>query len=215
MPIQSNYSSPYTTGAGTASGPGAGSKSGLQGTDSAKARGLSDDNDTGTGGTDSTNSTDSSGNVIDAVFGDEDDKKVSMDDFLTLMVAQLKNQDFMNPVDDTQYVTQLAQISTMQQMEEMAYNAKSSYVASLVGKNVSAAKFTVSGELKKADGVVEKISLLDGKFVIYVDGEAFSMDEIMEIKDKPAAEGSGENNETPPDETPPDGTPPDKTPPDK
>ena len=135
--------------------------------------------------------------------------------FLTLLVAQLKNQDFMNPVDDTQYVTQLAQISTMQQMEEMAYNAKSSYVASLVGKNVSAAKFTVSGELKKADGVVEKISLLDGKFVIYVDGEAFSMDEIMEIKDKPAAEGSGENNETPPDGTPPDGTPPDKTPPDK
>lgn len=153
--------------------------------------------------------------MIDAVFGDGDDKKVSMDDFLTLMVAQLKNQDFMNPVDDTQYVTQLAQISTMQQMEEMAYNAKSSYVASLVGKNVSAAKFTVSGELKKADGVVEKISLLDGKFVIYVDGEAFSMDEIMEIKDKTAAEGSGENNETPPNETPPDGTPPDKTPPDK
>ena len=214
MPIQSDYSTPYTSGAGAA-GPGAGSKSGLQGTDSAKARGLSDDNDTGTGGTDSTNSTDSSGNVIDAVFGSEDDKKVSMDDFLTLMVAQLKNQDFMNPVDDTQYVTQLAQISTMQQMEEMAYNAKSSYVASLVGKNVSAAKFTVSGELKKADGVVEKISLLDGKFVIYVDGEAFSMDEIMEIKDKPAAEGSGENNETPPDDTPPDGTPPDKTPPDK
>ena len=204
MPIQSDYSTPYTSGAGAA-GPGAGSKSGLQGTDSAKARGLSDDNDTGTGGTDSTNSTDSSGNVIDAVFGSEDDKKVSMDDFLTLMVAQLKNQDFMNPVDDTQYVTQLAQISTMQQMEEMAYNAKSSYVASLVGKNVSAAKFTVSGDLKKADGVVEKISLLDGKFVIYVDGEAFSMDEIMEIKDKPAAEDSGGNDETPPDgQTAPD-----------
>lgn len=227
MPIQSNYSSPYTTGAGTASGPGAGSRSALSGTASSKARALSDDNggDTEksnssdkTNGSEKTNSTDStgsSGNVIDAVFGDGDDKKVSMDDFLTLMVAQLKNQDFMNPVDDTQYVTQLAQISTMQQMEEMAYNAKSSYVASLVGKNVSAAKFTVSGELKKADGVVEKISLLDGKFVIYVDGEAFSMDEIMEIKDKPAAEGSGENNETPPDETPPDGTPPDGTPPDK
>ena len=233
MPIQSNYSSPYTTGAGTASGPGAGSRSALSGTASSKARALSDDNGEDTEksnssdktngsektnskeGTNSTDSTGSSGNVIDAVFGDGDDKKVSMDDFLTLMVAQLKNQDFMNPVDDTQYVTQLAQISTMQQMEEMAYNAKSSYVASLVGKNVSAAKFTVSGELKKADGVVEKISLLDGKFVIYVDGEAFSMDEIMEIKDKPAAEGSGENNETPPDGTPPDGTPPDGTPPDK
>ena len=97
------------------------------------------------------------GQSWDAVFTDKADNGVSVDDFLNLMVAQLQNQDFMNPVDDTQYVTQLAQISTMQQMEEMAYNAKSSYVASLVGKNVSAAKFTVSGELKKADGVVEII----------------------------------------------------------
>lgn len=221
MPIQSNYSSPFPTAASTAVGPGAGSRSALQASTPAKASALSGDNDDGTGkagstekangkeGTNSADGTEGTGNVIDAVFGNEDDKKVSMDDFLTLMVAQLKNQDFMNPVDDTQYVTQLAQISTMQQMEEMAYNAKSSYVASLVGKNVSAAKFTVSGELKKADGVVEKISLLDGKFVIYVDGEAFSMDEIMEIKDKPAAEGSEGNDETPPDETPPDeNTPP-------
>lgn len=206
-----NYTSPYALGASGTTGPGTTSRAASSGSTA------------GPGGTDSKSKTDTpdtdessgAGNVIDAVFGDADDKMVSMEDFLTLMVAQLKNQDFMNPVDDTQYVTQLAQISTMQQMEEMAYNAKSSYVASLVGKNVSAAKFTVSGELKKADGVVEKISLLDGKFVIYVDGEAFSMDEIMEIKDKPAAEGSGENNETPPDDTPPDGTPPDKTPPDK
>lgn len=130
-----------------------------------------------------TDGTDKTGQNLDAVFGDESDKKVSMDDFLSLMVAQLKNQDFMNPVDDTQYVTQLAQISTMQQMEEMAYNAKSTYVSSLVGKTVTAAKFTVSGDLKKTEGVVNKISLLDEKFVIYVDGEAYDMDEIMEVKD--------------------------------
>lgn len=88
-------------------------------------------------------------------------------------------------MDDTQYVTQLAQISTMQQMEEMSYNAKSTYVASLVGKYVAAAKFTVSGELKKTEGIVDKISLLDEKFVIYVNGESYNMDEIMEIKTEP------------------------------
>lgn len=130
-----------------------------------------------------TEDTGKTGQNVDAVFGDESDKKVSMEDFLSLMVAQLKNQDFMNPVDDTQYVTQLAQISTMQQMEEMAYNAKSTYVSSLVGKTVTAAKFTISGDLKKTEGVVNKISLLDEKFVIYVDGEAYDMDEIMEVKD--------------------------------
>ena len=130
------------------------------------------------------------------MFGDASDKAVSMEDFLTLMVAQLKNQDFMNPVDDTQYVTQLAQISTMQQMEEMAYNAKSTYVTSLVGKTVTAAKFTVAGDLKKTEGVVNKVSLLDGKFVIYVEGESYGMDEIMEKDgtEPPDSEGSGDGD---------------------
>lgn len=121
------------------------------------------------------------GQVIDAVFADSNDK-VTMDDFLTLMVAQLKNQDFMNPMDDTQYITQLAQISSMQQMEEMNYNSKSTYVASLVGKYATAAKFNVTGDLVKKEGLVERVSLLDGEFVVYVDGEAFDMNELMEIK---------------------------------
>ncbi|MFR6348855.1 MAG: flagellar hook assembly protein FlgD [Enterocloster aldenensis] len=217
MPVQiPNYTSPYalgmsgTTGPGTTSraasssagsttGPSAGGRTtSAAGSTTAPSAGSK----TGPGGTDSQDKTDTSGtdgssgtgNVIDAVFGDADDKMVSMEDFLTLMVAQLKNQDFMNPVDDTQYVTQLAQISSMQQMEQMAYNAKSTYVTSLVGKYVSAAKFTVSGELKKSEGLVDKVSLLDEKFVIYVDGEAYDMDEIMEIKTPPVTTTPNEDN---------------------
>ena len=141
-----DYTNPYLrTASSGSSGPGA-----LGDNTPAKA---SNDSDKDTEGTDGTSG---SNDVIDAVFGDASDKAVSMDDFLTLMVAQLKNQDFMNPVDDTQYVTQLAQISTMQQMEEMAYNAKSTYVTSLVGKTVTAAKFTVAGDLKKTEGIVNR-----------------------------------------------------------
>ena len=40
--------------------------------------------------------TDKTGQVWDAVFTDEKDNGVSVDDFLSLMVAQLRNQDFMN-----------------------------------------------------------------------------------------------------------------------
>ena len=187
------YSNPYLrTASSGSSGPGVSG-------DAAPAKASED----GEKETEGTNGASGNGDVIDAVFGDASDKAVSMEDFLTLMVAQLKNQDFMNPVDDTQYVTQLAQISTMQQMEEMAYNAKSTYVTSLVGKTVTAAKFMVAGDLKKTEGVVNKVSLLDGKFVIYVDGEAFSMDEIMEIRteapekdgtEPPDSEGSGDGD---------------------
>ena len=184
------YSNPYLrTASSGSSGPG----------DAAPAKASED----GEKETEGTNGASGNGDVIDAVFGDASDKAVSMEDFLTLMVAQLKNQDFMNPVDDTQYVTQLAQISTMQQMEEMAYNAKSTYVTSLVGKTVTAAKFMVAGDLKKTEGVVNKVSLLDGKFVIYVEGESYGMDEIMEIRteapekdgtEPPDSEGSGDGD---------------------
>ena len=187
------YSNPYLrTASSGSSGPGVSG-------DVAPAKASED----GEKETEGTNGASGNGDVIDAVFGDASDKAVSMEDFLTLMVAQLKNQDFMNPVDDTQYVTQLAQISTMQQMEEMAYNAKSTYVTSLVGKTVTAAKFMVAGDLKKTEGVVNKVSLLDGKFVIYVEGESYGMDEIMEIRteapekdgtEPPDSEGSGDGD---------------------
>ena len=82
-------------------------------TDSSQRAGNNGDNDDGnTDGANGANGTNGTGDVIDAVFADSNDK-VTMEDFLSLMVAQLKNQDFMNPMDDTQYITQLAQISSM------------------------------------------------------------------------------------------------------
>jgi len=41
---------------------------------------------------------------------------VNENEFLTLLVAQIKNQDPTNPTDSTQFVTQLAQFSELEQM---------------------------------------------------------------------------------------------------
>ncbi len=131
--------------------------------------------------TEETEGTESTGQVWNAVFTDKKENSVSVDDFLSLMVAQLRNQDFMNPVDDTQYVTQLAQFSTMQQMQEMATYMKTNYVMSLVGKNVTAAKFTVGGDLQKEVGQVTKISLVNNEYLVYVNGKSFSLEQIMEL----------------------------------
>lgn len=144
-----------------------------------------------TGQTDASDETGKTEQVWDAVFTDKKENGVSVDDFLNLMVAQLRNQDFMNPVDDTQYVTQLAQFATMQQMQEMASYMKTNYVMSLVGKNVTAASMSISGELQKETGPVEKISLVNNEYAVYVNGKRFSLEQIMEINtssDKPDTE---------------------------
>ena len=42
--------------------------------------------------------------------------------FLTLLVAQLQNQDPMSPADSTQFVTQLAQFSSLEQLTNINTN---------------------------------------------------------------------------------------------
>lgn len=132
--------------------------------------------------------------IINAVF-EEKKTGITSEDFLSLMVAQLTNQDFMNPVDDTQYVTQLAQFTTMQQMQEMANYTKTSYVMSLVGKQVTAAKVTVSG-IQKETGVVEGISLTNNDFTLTVNGKKFRLEQIMEIHDGKAPTTGSDDDTT-------------------
>lgn len=136
------------------------------------------------------------GNVIDAVYADPSEKDVSMDDFLNLMVAQLRNQDFMNPVDDTQYMAQLAQFTTLQQMQEMSYNSKTTFLTSLIGKNVVAAKLNVNGDLNRTEGIVDKVSFVDNKFMFYIGSEGFTMDQLMQVTEKTQSNNDAQNNDT-------------------
>ncbi len=41
---------------------------------------------------------------------------ITADDFLTLLVSELKNQDPTQPTDPNQYITQLAQVNSLQQL---------------------------------------------------------------------------------------------------
>lgn len=68
------------------------------------------------------------------------------DKFLTLLTTQLKNQDPLNPLDNAQVTSQLAQINTVNGIEKLnstlskllsAYDdSKSMQAASMIGKNV-------------------------------------------------------------------------------
>src|SRR5208283_3351537 len=69
------------------------------------------------------------------------------DDFLKLLMAQLQNQDPLSPSDGTEFVTQLAQFSQVQQSQEQTttlgtistqlQNMSNSNASALVGKTVT------------------------------------------------------------------------------
>ena len=51
-----------------------------------------------------------------SLYADKSAQVMGKEDFLTLLVAQLKNQDPMNPDDPTEFTAQLAQFSSLEQL---------------------------------------------------------------------------------------------------
>lgn len=74
------------------------------------------------------------------------DTALGKDDFLQLLVAQLRNQDPINPMENTEFIAQLAEFSALEQSQNMAkgledlqiimQSVNNSLASSLIGKNV-------------------------------------------------------------------------------
>ena len=72
---------------------------------------------------------------------------VTKNEFLQLLVAQIKNQDPLNPADGTQFLTQLAQFQTLEQSMNMGTDltAIRSDLDNLVGATTGTTTGTTTG----------------------------------------------------------------------
>jgi len=80
--------------------------------------------------------------------------QVNETQFLQLMVDQLQHQDPTNPSDPTDFVSQLAQLTSVEQQTNVATNTQNSEYVSLLGHTVSytdATGATQSGVVKQVD----------------------------------------------------------------
>jgi flagellar basal-body rod modification protein FlgD len=94
----------------------------------------------GVSGSSSSNSSSALTNALAA--SSNNNQFVSQNTFLTLLITQLQNQDPMNPQDSSQFVTQLAQFSSLEQMTQLNQNFTSvldNSAAGLIGQTVTVA----------------------------------------------------------------------------
>lgn len=134
-------------------------------------------------------------------------------DWLTLLVAQLKNQDMNNTMDTSEMTNQMAQYSQIQAIQNMVslqenmYSmSTTNYAASLIGKEVTVAEMTTTvnsdgdtvDALVTKKGVVSGVTLFEGQPTIYVDEKAYALNQIMivgDIPENPADENPADENE--------------------
>src|SRR5689334_8232299 len=90
------------------------------------------------------------------------------DQFLKLFVAQLQHQDPMSPMQDSDFMGQMAQFSTLEQVSNLANADAMSNAIGLIGRTVTYKDR--NGVLQT--GAVEKVASQDGKPSLTVGGTA-------------------------------------------
>lgn len=111
-------------------------------------------------------------------------KTLDKDAFLRLYVEQLKNQDPTRPQDTSAMIGQMAQFSILEQLTNLSseiaaikLSQQLGEASALIGKEVTV--YTADGQ---AAGPVEKVTLTDGLVQISIDGKAYKLGQIIEVK---------------------------------
>ena len=124
--------------------------------------------------------------------------------FLTLMLKQLEHQDPTEPTDNAQWLSQLAQYSSLEQMtqmnsglencakyisamyDDMMLNSEINQTLAMIGKEVTL-QIPNENDPKnpiKITGDVTEASFEDGTGKIKVNGEYYSIENVISIREK-------------------------------
>jgi len=118
--------------------------------------------------------------------GLEGSQGLGQDTFFKLLITQLQNQDPLKPMEDTEFVSQMAEFSALEKnekiyslLEEKLNPNKLVNNANLIGREIEA---KIQGIDKK--GVVNSVKSADNKvFAVIDDGSEINIDNIISVNE--------------------------------
>ncbi|MDE6320162.1 MAG: flagellar hook capping protein, partial [Lachnospiraceae bacterium] len=100
------------------------------------------------------------------------------DAFLQLLVAQMKYQDPLEPTSNTEYISQYATFSELEQMQNMSASMDLFRASSLVGETVLLKVRDSQGRTVNVQGNVDYVVYEKNKAYLSVNGDLYSMDDL-------------------------------------
>lgn len=118
------------------------------------------------------------------------------DQFLSILVTQLRNQDPMQPLQDKDFIAQMAQFTSVEQLMNMSteltlMRQNIGSASSLIGKSIEWNEYDDAGEIVTKSGVVDSIVSKDGVLYAAVGATEVALDYVTSI-----SETSEETSET-------------------
>lgn len=117
--------------------------------------------------------------------------EMGKDEFLKILVTQLQNQDPLKPMDDTQFISQMAQFSSLEQMQNLNKSFATTKGMALVGKYIEGT-VVENGTQKDIKGNVESVRVSGSSIYAIVDGKDISVDDISIVKQESGQQTSSD-----------------------
>ncbi len=112
--------------------------------------------------------------------------ELGREQFLNLLVTQLRSQDPLEPTTNEEFIAQLAQFSVLEGIEELNANftefmslQQLTQGSALIGQTVS---FVKANEPNELEGVVSAVQLQEGSLVVEVDDELIPIGDVRSVK---------------------------------
>jgi len=113
-------------------------------------------------------------------FTKNDNDSFSMENFFALLMAEMSNQDPLEPMSNTEFISNLANFTALKAQQDALYYQNANYAQSLVGKTVTVAAMAGS-RMEVESGIVTSMSLSGGDFMVKVNGKDYPLSRIMEV----------------------------------
>lgn len=128
-----------------------------------------------------------------------DGSQLGKDDFLKLLVTQLQYQDPMNPMEDKEFIAQMAQFTSLEQMQNMNSSMMASQATSMIGKKITWEE--VDGNFYS--GTVTSVMIVDGEANLMIGEVAIGLKKVVKIEEvKPEDPEKPDKPEDPKPENP-------------
>jgi flagellar basal-body rod modification protein FlgD len=118
----------------------------------------------------------------------KNDNQMGKDDFLKILITQLQHQDPNNPMEDKEFVAQMAQFSSLEQMTNMATSF--SKLASTLSGSEAYSTLGRDVAIQGGNGVIEGrvTEVIRGETPqIRVNGELYEYKDVLRVRESAAA----------------------------
>ncbi len=141
------------------------------------------------------------GNTVSSKTDSSSGSNLDKDAFLQLLVTQMQYQDPLNPTSNTEYMSQLAQFSSVEQLQNLGTLFSSNQALNLTGQYVILNVPDSAGNTNQVSGLVDYVTVSDGKTYFHIGDEYYDSSYLDSVVSLDYLEHLIKNGDTTTDDT--------------